>query len=164
RRATIDSSSIAGEQEPLYLAGACSECGPEMQAALHGDTITLGTGLNFDYWLEAFNADTVLIDRTVVQFPDTYSVYINSNIQANDAIVTRSQFLHLGGGNFFNFNGLRLFVDSVTATACAAVNCDQATVFNPSSGEGGPQLQSLTLQRSHFTQIGYPISASTPGL
>ncbi len=165
RRAVFDSSSIeAPASEAIDLQGACSSCGGPMQTAFHGDTITIGPNATFHYWIRAFSADTFLMDRTVVQFPDTAPVYMYSSIEANDGIVTRSQFLHLGNGNLFDFTGLRLFVDSVTMTACSVANCDQVTGFNPTSGEGGPQLESLTLQRSHFTQIGYPVYGSFPGL
>lgn len=164
RRAVIDSSGIdVPTTQAIYLSAGCQGCGPQEQVAFHGDTITMGPGANFQYWLQISNADSLVMDQTVVQFPDTVSIYTYSSIAANSAAITRSQFLHLGGGNLFDIGTVSLFVDSVTATGCAAVNCDQATVFNPGGGEVGPQLARLTLSRSHFTGIGYPLYASFPG-
>jgi len=168
RRAVIDSSSVVSTtatSSPVDLEGACSECGPALQSAtFHGDTITVGTGSNLGDWFRLFNADTLVMDQTLVQFPDTFSLYMYSQVQAQEGTITRSQFLNLGGGNLFTFMGRHLLVDSVTVTGCAVANCgDNATAFNVSNGEGGPQLAALTVQRSHFTQIGYPMYADFPG-
>ncbi|HXI33295.1 MAG TPA: NosD domain-containing protein, partial [Gemmatimonadales bacterium] len=164
RRATIDSSRIdAPATRAVDVEGACSECGPQEQVAFHGDTITIGPAASFQNWLQTFNADTFVMDRTVVQFPDTVSIYTNSDIEANSATITRSQFQNLGSGQAFRFTGLRIFGDSVTMTGCAVAGCDQAYGFYPNSGEGGPQLQALTVMRSHFTQVGTALYGSVNG-
>lgn len=165
RRLVLDSTAIlATQDDAINVQGGCGECGdPPINVALHGDTITMaGSATDYD-WIRVTTADTFAMDRTQVRAPADTFTYVYSDIEANTGSVTRSQFLNFGGGEAFRFTGLRLFVDSATMTGCAVASCDQAYGFYTSNGEGGPQLQALTLTRSHFTQVGTALYGSVNG-
>ena len=166
RRLVLDSTAIqaTAQHNVIEAQGGCGECGdPPVQVALHGDTITMAAIASNYSWMRATAADTFSMDGTVVRFPADTFTYVYSDIEANVSRVTRSQFLNLGGGQAVRFSSLRLFADSITMTGCAVATCDQAYGFYPNNSEGGPQLQALTLTRSHFTQVGTPLYGSVNG-
>src|SRR5207249_5290418 len=163
RRLVLDSTAIlaTAQHNVIEVQGGCGECGdPPVQVALHGDTIALAAIASNYSWMRATAADTFSMDGTVVRFPADTFTYVYSYIEANVSRVTRSQFLNLGGGQAFRYTGLFLFADSITMTGCAVASCDQAYGFYPNNSEGGPQLQAVTLTRSHFTQVGTALYGS----
>ena len=127
RRVVVDTSVVAGSiSDALNLSGGCGECSGDvlMEVALHGDSVSVsGNGY---YWLRANNADTVVVDGTIVNFDDVAGAAGYGNIDGNIGRVTRSKFLHNGQGSSLQFQGTDFFADSLQFSGCtdAAPGCD----------------------------------------
>src|SRR5260370_40749709 len=76
--------------------------------------------------LNAVQADTFSIDRTVVRYPADTAFNSYSSVAAVLFSVTRSQFLNVAGGTPVNASGGSFVGDSLTFTGCAVAGCDGA--------------------------------------
>lgn len=128
RRVVVDTSVIRSgtSADALDLSGGCGECSGDvlMDVALHGDSIAQdGNGY---YWLRASNADSVVVDGTIVNFDDVAGTAGYGNIDGTVGRVTNSKFLHNGQGVSLQFQGTDFFADSLQFSGCSAagIGCD----------------------------------------
>ncbi|MFN2570691.1 MAG: right-handed parallel beta-helix repeat-containing protein [Gemmatimonadales bacterium] len=158
RRVVIDTSVIvAVEDDGIDVEGGCGECSdrPMQLFAMHGDTIYMTAD---DYsWLSLYDADSMIIDRSVVRFPDTASIYASGYASSvTVGRITNSDFLSVGAGTLLDFNGDDLLVDNVRVTGCAAASCDQASGFSGSAHDA-------RFRNSTFSQLYYALQVGSSG-
>lgn len=159
RRVVVDTTVIrAVEDAAIDVSGGCGECGGDttVQVYLRGDSIYMHA---YSYnWLDAYLADTVVIDRTVVRFADTAFAYAYGSVNGRVGRVTNSQFFNAGAGDVFNFYGRDFLADNVQIAGCssAAAGCDQAYGFDVNSLDA-------RFRNSTFTKLYSAIYATGDG-
>ncbi len=158
-RLVVDSSVIRATQNDaidVYVSYALT---PLAELYLRGDSIYMEEYAADYYWLYAYGADTVVMDQSVVRFPaDTSSFWTYGTVDADNASITRTQFLNVSdASDLLDFTGRVFFADSVTTTGCRVAGCDVAYGFYiNTSGTGA----SATFQQSLFSQIAFPVYLS----
>ncbi len=152
RRFALDSSGIAGSQGPEIGGGDGPV--PLTETYLQGDTITPPAQGG---WLFANAVDTLGVDQTIVQWPDSAaSPFSEMNVVYPK--ITRSQFLNVSNGEQFYFSNLtQALVDSVVMVGCNVAGCDAGYGFEFLGGTGS---LNTTVVGSRFEAVAYPIYTS----
>ncbi len=157
RRVVVDTSEILATRSNAIQLNFCDCSGTgTMQVRMHDDSINVGGKASGYSWLNAVQADTFSIDRTVVRYPADTAFNSYSSVAAVLFSVTRSQFLNVAGGTPVYASGGGFVGDSLTFTGCAVAGCNGATAVSVYPGGVAPFA---TLQYSSFTRLATPFYA-----